>query len=80
MKFDVIVIGSGSGGYLAAVRSAQLGFKAARVDRERVGGICLNWGCIPTRALLCFAEVFELMLDAIDCGLAADNVRFDAQR
>jgi dihydrolipoamide dehydrogenase len=79
MKFDIIIIGSGPGGYVAAIRAAQLGFKAAVVEREHLGGICLNWGCIPTKALLRSAEVFELMRNAKDYGLAADNVRFDAE-
>ena len=80
MKFDIIVIGSGPGGYVAAIGAAQLGLKAAVVEREHLGGICLNWGCIPTKALLRSAEVFELMRHAQDYGLAADNVRFDAER
>ena len=60
MKFDLIVIGSGPGGYVAAIRAAQLGMKTAIVEREHLGGICLNWGCIPTKALLRSAEVYEL--------------------
>ena len=78
MKFDVIVIGSGPGGYVAAIRAAQLGFKTAVVEREHLGGICLNWGCIPTKALLRSAEVYELMRRGEDFGLKADNIRFDA--
>ena len=78
MKFDVIVIGSGPGGYVAAIRAAQLGFKTAVVEREHLGGICLNWGCIPTKALLRSAEVYELMHRGVDFGLKADNIRFDA--
>ena len=77
MKFDVIIIGSGPGGYVAAIRAAQLGLKVAVVEREHLGGICLNWGCIPTKALLRSAEVFDLMRRAQEFGLAADNVRFD---
>ena len=79
MKFDIIIIGSGPGGYVAAIRAAQLGLKAAIVEREHLGGICLNWGCIPTKALLRSAEVFELMQHANDYGLTVDNVRFDAE-
>jgi dihydrolipoamide dehydrogenase len=79
MTFDIIIIGSGPGGYVAAIRAAQLGLKVAVVERERLGGICLNWGCIPTKALLRSAEVFELMGHAKDYGLAADNVRFDVE-
>jgi dihydrolipoamide dehydrogenase len=68
MKFDILIIGSGPGGYVAAIRAAQLGLKAAVVEREHLGGICLNWGCIPTKALLRSAEVFGLMRHAtVDC-------------
>ena len=77
MKFDLIVVGSGPGGYVAAIRAAQLKMKTAIIEREHLGGICLNWGCIPTKALLRSAEVFELMRHAKDYGLAADNVRID---
>jgi dihydrolipoamide dehydrogenase len=79
MTFDIIIIGSGPGGYVAAIRAAQLGMKTAIVEREHLGGICLNWGCIPTKALLRSAEVFELMRHGKDYGLAADNVRLDAE-
>jgi len=60
-SFDVVVIGAGPGGYVAAIRAAQLGLKTAVVEREHLGGICLNWGCIPTKALLRSSEVFHLM-------------------
>jgi dihydrolipoamide dehydrogenase len=76
-QYDVIVIGSGPGGYVAAIRASQLGLKTAIVEREALGGICLNWGCIPTKALLRTAEVYRNMQHAKDFGLAADNVRFD---
>jgi dihydrolipoamide dehydrogenase len=79
MKFDLIVIGSGPGGYVAAIRASQLGMKTAIVEREHLGGICLNWGCIPTKALLRSAEVYDLFRHASDFGLSADNVRFDAK-
>ena len=79
MKFDLIVIGSGPGGYVAAIRAAQLGLKTAIVEREHLGGICLNWGCIPTKALLRSAEAYDLLRHAAEFGLAADNVRFDAK-
>ena len=79
MKYDVIIIGSGPGGYVAAIRAAQLGLKTAVVEREHLGGICLNWGCIPTKALLRSAEVFDLVRHAQDYGLGADNIRFDAE-
>ncbi len=75
--FDMIVLGSGPGGYVAAIRAAQLGLKVAIVERENLGGICLNWGCIPTKALLRSAEVFHQMQHAKNYGLAADNVRAD---
>ena len=68
MKFDIIIVGAGPGGYVAAIRAAQLGMKTAIVEREHLGGICLNWGCIPTKALLRSAEVFELMRNAKDYG------------
>jgi dihydrolipoamide dehydrogenase len=75
--YDLIVLGSGPGGYVAAIRAAQLGLKTAIVERENLGGICLNWGCIPTKALLRSAEVFHQMKHAKDYGLAADNVTAD---
>ena len=76
-SFDVIVIGSGPGGYVAAIRASQLGLKVAIVEREHLGGICLNWGCIPTKALLRSAEVFHLMQRAKDFGLKADGIGYD---
>ncbi|WP_370242334.1 dihydrolipoyl dehydrogenase [Pararhodobacter marinus] len=76
-SFDVVVIGAGPGGYVAAIRAAQLGKKVAIVEREHLGGICLNWGCIPTKALLRSAEVFHLMHRAKDFGLSADKIGFD---
>jgi len=79
MRFDLIVIGSGPGGYVAAIRASQLGLKTAIVEREHLGGICLNWGCIPTKALLRSAETYEMLRHAKDFGLSADNVRFDAK-
>src|SRR5436190_23476637 len=69
MAYDIIVIGSGPGGYVAAIRAAQLGLKAAVVERESLGGICLNWGCIPTKALLKSAQVFEYINHAGDYGI-----------
>ncbi|WP_026380254.1 dihydrolipoyl dehydrogenase [Afifella pfennigii] len=75
--YDVIVIGAGPGGYVTAIRAAQLGFKTAVVEARHLGGICLNWGCIPTKALLRSAEVYHLMQHAKDYGLSADNVGFD---
>ena len=79
MNFDLVVIGSDPGGYVAAIRASQLGMKAAIVEREHLGGICLNWGCIPTKALLRSAEVYDLFLHAKDFGLSANVVRFDAK-
>ncbi|WP_291842485.1 dihydrolipoyl dehydrogenase [Maricaulis sp.] len=75
--FDVIVIGGGPGGYVAAIRAAQLGFRTAVVERDNLGGICLNWGCIPTKALLRSAEVYHLMQHAGDFGLSAEKITFD---
>src|SRR3954463_16660773 len=77
-SFDVIIIGSGPGGYVTAIRAAQLGLKTAIVERAYLGGICLNWGCIPTKALLRSAEIFHYLQHPKDYGLSADNVRFDA--
>ena len=76
--YDVIVIGAGPGGYVTAIRAAQLGFKTAVVEREHLGGICLNWGCIPTKALLRSAEIYHYMEHAKDYGLSAEKVGFDA--
>jgi dihydrolipoamide dehydrogenase len=77
-SFDIIIIGSGPGGYVTAIRAAQLGFKTAMVERSYLGGICLNWGCIPTKALLRSAEMFHHMQHAKDYGLAAEKVSYDA--
>ncbi|MBJ6373346.1 dihydrolipoyl dehydrogenase [Sedimentitalea arenosa] len=76
-SFDLIVVGAGPGGYVAAIRAAQLGLKVAIVEREHMGGICLNWGCIPTKAMLRSSEVFHLMERAADFGLKADGVGYD---
>ena len=78
--YDLIVLGSGPGGYVAAIRASQLGLKTAIVERERLGGICLNWGCIPTKALLRTSEVYHYMTHAADYGLQADNVGFDLSK
>ena len=75
--FDVIVIGAGPGGYVAAIRCAQLGLKTAIIERELMGGICLNWGCIPTKAMLRSAEIFHLMHRANEFGLSAEKISFD---
>lgn len=76
-SYDVIVIGGGPGGYVAAIRSAQLGMKTAVVEREHLGGICLNWGCIPTKALLRSAEIYHYMAHAKDYGLSAEKFGFN---
>lgn len=76
-NFDVVVIGAGPGGYVAAIRAAQLGLKVACIEREHLGGICLNWGCIPTKAMLRSAEVYHLMHRAKDFGLKADGIGYD---
>ena len=76
-SFDVVVIGSGPGGYVTAIRAAQLGFKTAIVEKSYLGGICNNWGCIPTKALLRSAEIYHYMKHAGDYGLSADNIAFD---
>jgi dihydrolipoamide dehydrogenase len=75
--FDIIIIGSGPGGYVCAIRAAQLGFKTAIVERDYLGGICLNWGCIPTKALLRSAEIFHYLQHANDYGLSAGEVTYD---
>jgi len=77
-SYDIIIIGAGPGGYVTAIRAAQLGFSVAVVERDFLGGICSNWGCIPTKALLRSAEVFHHLRHAKDFGLKADNVGFDA--
>ena len=76
-SFDLIVIGAGPGGYVAAIRASQLGMKTAVVEREHMGGVCLNWGCIPTKALLRTSEVYTNMKHAEAFGLKADNIGFD---
>ena len=79
-NFDIIVVGGGPGGYVAAIRAAQLGLKTAVVEREHMGGICLNWGCIPTKALLRTSEVYSLIKHADSFGLSVKDVSFDAKK
>ncbi|MFZ1321879.1 MAG: dihydrolipoyl dehydrogenase [Ignavibacteria bacterium] len=79
-EFDVIVIGTGPGGYTTAIRASQLGFKTAVIERDRLGGICLNWGCIPTKALLKNAELMNSMSHLDDYGISVDNVKFDFEK
>src|ERR1043166_9480687 len=76
-NYDVIVIGSGPAGYVCAIRAAQLGLKAAIVERERLGGICLNWGCIPTKALLRSSEIWHLLHRLGEFGFSAGDLKFD---
>ncbi|WP_339852593.1 FAD-dependent oxidoreductase, partial [uncultured Nisaea sp.] len=79
-QFDILVIGGGPGGYVSAIRAAQLGMKTALVEREHLGGICLNWGCIPTKALLRSAEIYDHMKHADSFGLSAGNIGFDLDK
>ena len=79
MDFDIIIIGSGPGGYVAAIRASQLGLKTAIVEKENLGGICLNWGCIPTKALLKSAQVFEYIKHANDFGISIDKYEVQFQ-
>ena len=76
-SFDLLVIGGGPGGYVCAIRAAQLGMKVAVIERDKLGGICLNWGCIPTKALLRSSEIFHLMHRLGEFGFSADNLKFD---
>ena len=80
MAYDVIVIGSGPGGYVAAIRASQLGFKTAIVEKENLGGICLNWGCIPTKALLKSAQVFEYISHSQDYGIEVGSSKVDFEK
>jgi dihydrolipoamide dehydrogenase len=79
-KYDIAIIGGGPGGYVAAIRAAQLGKKVVLIEKERVGGLCLNWGCIPSKALLWNAEVVNLVRDAETYGIAFENVTFDMSK
>ncbi len=79
-EFDLIIVGGGPGGYVAAIRAAQLGMNTAVVEREHLGGICLNWGCIPTKALLRSAEVYHILRNAEDFGLKAKGIEFDIKK
>lgn len=77
MNYDIIVIGSGPGGYVTAIRASQLGFKVAVIEKESLGGVCLNWGCIPTKALLKSAQVYEYLNHSKEYGISADNIKAD---
>ena len=80
VQYDVIVVGGGPGGYVTAIRAGQIGMKTALIEREHLGGICLNWGCIPTKSLLRSAEIFEYMKQASSFGLSAEGIGFDLQQ
>src|SRR5438067_11220631 len=75
--FDVVIVGGGPGGYPAAIRAAQYGLRVALIEKERAGGVCLNWGCIPTKAMLRSADVFETLQHSADFGVLVDNIRLD---
>jgi len=79
-SYDLVVVGGGPGGYVAAIRAAQLGMKTVVIEANHLGGICLNWGCIPTKALLRTSEIYHYMTHAADYGLKADNVSFDVKK
>src|SRR5262252_9285029 len=77
-SFEILILGGGPGGYVAAIRAAQLGMKTALIERDQLGGICLNWGCIPTKALLRSSEIHHLLHRLDEFGFSAKDVRFDA--
>ena len=79
-SFDIIVLGGGPGGYVAAIRAAQLGLKCCVVEREHLGGICLNWGCIPTKALLRSSEIHHLLHNAGNYGFEIKDISFDVEK
>ena len=79
-NFDICVIGGGPGGYVAAIRAAQLGLNVALVEANHLGGICLNWGCIPTKALLRSSEINHLLHNLEEFGFSADNIKFDFKK
>ena len=79
-KFDIVIIGGGPGGYVAAIRATQLGFDTALVEQTHLGGICLNWGCIPTKTLLRSAEVGHLLSNIEEYGFVAKDIQFDIQK
>ena len=79
-QYDLIVVGGGPGGYVAAIRAAQLGLKTALVEKQHLGGVCLNWGCIPTKALLRGADIAHTLKEAEHFGFTIDNINFDINK
>ena len=79
-KFDVIVLGSGPGGYVTAIRASQLGLKTAVIEKESLGGVCLNWGCIPTKALVKSAETYQTILNSEHIGIKVDNATLNMDK
>ena len=79
-NYDLVILGGGPGGYVAAIRAAQLGMSVALIEKENLGGICLNWGCIPTKAMLKSAEVFLTLKKSNEYGISATNIDFDLQK
>ena len=79
-QYDLMVVGGGPGGYVAAIRAAQLGFKTALVEKQHLGGVCLNWGCIPSKALLRGADIAHTLKEAEHFGFAFDNLSFDINK
>ena len=79
-RFDLAVIGGGPGGYVGAIRAAQLGLKVCIIEREKLGGVCLNWGCIPTKALIKNAEVYSLIKQSEKYGINVQNISFDFKK
>ena len=80
-KFDIVVLGGGPGGYVAAIRASQLGLKTAVIEKDKMGGVCLNWGCIPTKSLLKNAEVYDIMKNkASDFGITVEGLSFDFKK
>ena len=79
-KYDLVILGSGPGGYVAAIRAAQLGMSVAIIEKEHLGGICLNWGCIPTKTMLKSAEVLSTLKRSEDYGVSAENIGFDIEK
>jgi dihydrolipoamide dehydrogenase len=79
-QYDIAIIGGGPGGYVAAIRAGQLGKKVVLIEREHLGGICLNWGCIPTKALLRSAEIYHLINRSSEFGIEVSSVKFDIKK